>query len=63
MPLIGLLNKKKTSQGSIDVGRISNETDALVWSRKMFPASGIPMCTLSGRRNHVTKKDRANQQN
>lgn len=55
--IVGLLNKKKTILGSVDVSHISNENNVFMLSRKTLSIWNSKAYPMTQRRSYVTKKD------
>ena len=55
--IVGLLNKKKTILGSVDVSHISNENNVFMLSRKTLSIWNSRAHPVTQRRSYLTKKD------
>lgn len=55
--IVGLLNKRKTILGSMDLSHISNENNVFVLARKTVSIWNSKAYGMTERRNFVTKKD------
>ena len=55
--IVGLLNKKKTILGSVDVSHISNENNVFMLSRKTLSIWNSRAHPVTQRRSYLIKKD------